>query len=410
MLSWQIAQRFRRGKQKNRFISFVSFSSTLGVGLGCFVLITLLSVMNGFEKELKDRFLAVIPHGELYALSAQGIEQWQAHQQRLQTDPRIKRVEPYTKLTGMIQAGKQLKSVELTGFDVASAEDDAWRDQVSVADWTQFKQQEKGVLLGAGIMKKLQLKPGDIIRVLVPSVTQDLTFSAPKSLHLVVSGSIKVGGELDNLVGMMHLELASETAGIVSGAQGLRFTLYDPFTAYTVMRDIGFNFPQAVYMSDWTRTQGHLYDDIKLVRSVVYIALTLVIAVACFNIVSTLVMAVREKRAAIAILKTMGASDALIRKIFVFQGMTNGLIGIVVGSVAAVIIAPRLSVIVAWVESMIGVQLLSSDIYFIDFLPSDLHWMDVFITVSVALLLCMLATLYPAQRATKISPARALNR
>ena len=162
-------------------------------------------------------------------------------------------------------------------------------------------------------------------------------------------------------------------------------------------------------MSDWTRTQGHLYSDIQLVRAVVYIALTLVIAVACFNIVSSLVMAVRDKQASIAILKTMGATDTLIRNTFVLQGVINGVVGVTVGVALAVIVAPNLSEIVRFIESGLGVEILSGDIYFIDFLPSSMHWLDVVVTMIVAMILSVGATLYPAQKAANISPSSALH-
>ena len=408
-LSLQLARRFRRGKSSNRYISFVSLSSTLGIGLGCFVLIILLSVMNGFERELRERLLAIIPHAELFSINQQGIVDWREYQQVLGEDPRIKEVEPYTKITGMIQQGSELKAVELTGVQINAAIPTRWQNEISDADWQRLREGPNQVLLGKGILNKLGLAPGDKISVVIPSVTEDLTFAAPKNLYLTVAGSIQVGGELDNLIGIMHLETASEQAGIKSGAQGLRFQFYDPFAAYSIIREVGYGFPQAVYMSDWTRTQGHLYDDIRLVRVVVYIALSLVIAVACFNIVSSLVMAVKEKQASIAILKTMGATDSQIRNTFVFQGLLNGFIGVFWGTLLAVITAPNLSLIVAKLEDLLGIKVLSGDIYFIDFLPSQLQTNDVLLTVLVAMVLSVLATLYPAQKAAAIQPARALH-
>jgi len=408
-LSLQLARRFRRGKSSNRYISFVSLSSTLGIGLGCFVLIILLSVMNGFERELRERLLAIIPHAELFSINQQGIVDWREYQQVLGEDPRIKEVEPYTKITGMIQQGSELKAVELTGIQINAAIPARWQNEISDTDWQQLREGPNQVLLGKGILNKLGLAPGDKISVVIPSVTEDLTFAAPKNLYLTVAGSIQVGGELDNLIGIMHLETASEQAGIKSGAQGLRFQFYDPFAAYSIIREVGYGFPQAVYMSDWTRTQGHLYDDIRLVRVVVYIALSLVIAVACFNIVSSLVMAVKEKQASIAILKTMGATDSQIRNTFVFQGLLNGFIGVFWGTLLAVITAPNLSLIVAKLEDLLGIKVLSGDIYFIDFLPSQLQANDVLLTVLVAIVLSVLATLYPAQKAAAIQPARALH-
>lgn len=408
-LSLELARRFRRGKSSNRYISFVSLSSTLGIGLGCFVLIVLLSVMNGFERELRERLLAIIPHAELFSINQQGIVDWREYRQVLREDPRIKEVEPYTKITGMIQQGSELKAVELTGIQINAAIPARWQNEISDADWQQLRQGPNQVLLGKGILNKLGLAPGDKISVVIPSVTEDLTFAAPKNLYLTVAGSIQVGGELDNLIGIMHLETASVQAGIKSGAQGLRFQFYDPFAAYSIIREVGYGFPQAVYMSDWTRTQGHLYDDIRLVRVVVYIALSLVIAVACFNIVSSLVMAVKEKQASIAILKTMGASDSQIRNTFVFQGLLNGFIGVFWGTLLAVITAPNLSLIVGKLEDLLGIKVLSGDIYFIDFLPSQLQANDVLLTVLVAIVLSVLATLYPAQKAAAIQPARALH-
>ena len=408
-LSFLLANRFRRGKRSNRYISFVSLSSTLGIGLGCFVLIILLSVMNGFERELRERLLAIIPHAELFSVNQQGISDWQAHRQSLLADPRIVEVEPYTKITGMIQQGANLKAVELTGLQISSDIVPRWQNAISPESWQQLRENNEQVLLGDGIMKKLSLKVGDKINVVIPAITDDLTFAAPKSLYLTVAGSVNVGGEMDNLIGIMHLQTASQQAGIASGAQGLRFQLTDPFAAYSVIREVGYGFPQAVYMSDWTRTQGHLYDDIRLVRVVVYIALSLVIAVACFNIVSSLVMAVKEKQSSIAILKTMGATDQQIRMSFLYQGIINGFTGVFWGTLLAVVTAPNLSTIVSTLEEWLGIQVLSGDIYFINFLPSSLQISDVVITVIVAMLLAVLATLYPAHKAANIQPARALH-
>ena len=408
-LVWLLARRFRQAKQKNRYISFISFSSTFGIGLGCFVLIILLSIMNGFERELTHRILAVLPHGELYSVSDEGIQDWRAVAEEFEQDPRIKAVSPYTKITGMLQQKGELMPVELTGIDPLYSENAAWLNQVEKRAWARFTAASNRVLLGQGILNKLALQPGDKVSVLIPTSSQDLSFKAPQLVKLEVAGAITVGGEMDNYLGMMHLATASAKAGIVSGAEGLRFTLQDPFAARDTMRNIGYSFPQPVYMSDWTRTQGHLYNDIQLVRVVVYIVLTLVIAVACFNIVSTLVMAVREKRSAIAILKTMGAPDSLIRRTFIVQGMINGLTGIVTGTLLGVITAPNLATLVKGIENILGTEILSGDIYFINFLPSQLQVMDVVVTVVVALILVIIATLYPASTAAKVAPASALN-
>ena len=408
MLAFELAQRFRKARSEQRFISFISMSSTIGIGLGCFVLIVLLSVMNGFEKELTSRILSVVPHGELYSKSESGIENLDAQLYRLSQDSRIASVTPYTGITGMLQSKGELKAISVTGIPVNSVSD-KYAERVTSEDWQRFSMQKNGLIVGKGIFASMDLNIGDIVQILIPQTTQDLTFKAPRSITLSISGVLSVGGELDNQLGLMHLETASEAIGISSKSQGIQFTLIDPFSSYDTMRDIGYSYPQGVYMSDWTRTQGHLYNDIQLVRAVVYIALTLVIAVACFNIVSSLVMAVRDKQAAIAILKTMGATDRLIRNTFVLQGVINGVIGITVGVVLALLVAPNLSEIVRFIEVAIGIEILSGDIYFIDFLPSDLHWQDVVVTVVVAMFLSVGATIYPAQKAAKVSPSSALH-
>ena len=408
MFALELARQFRKTRTQQRFISFISMSSTVGIALGCFVLILLLSVMNGFEKELTNRILSVIPHGELYSVDKRGIDNLDAQRYRLEQDERIARVTPYTKLTGMLQYKGELKAIELTGI-IAEDNQQHFEERVSQPQWLSFQANDKGVLIGQGIAEKLGVQPGDAVQVLVPVATNDLTFKAPKTITLTVSGFLSIGGELDNLVGLMHLDMASNAAEITSKAQGMQFTFNDAYSANEIMREIGYSYPQAVYMSDWTRTQGHLYNDIQLVRAVVYIALVLVIGVACFNIVSSLVMAVREKQAAIAILKTMGATDSLIRTIFILQGIINGVVGITTGVLLALLVAPNLSAIVLFIENALGIEVLSGDIYFIDFLPSELYWGDVGITVAVALMLCVLATLYPAQKAVKISPSSALH-
>lgn len=408
MFALELARQFRKTRSQQRFISFISMSSTVGIALGCFVLILLLSVMNGFEKELTNRILSVIPHGELYSVDKRGIDNLDAQRYRLEQDERIARITPYTKLTGMLQYKGELKAIELTGI-IAEDNQQHFEERVSQPQWLSFQANDKGVLIGQGIAEKLGVQPGDAVQVLVPVATNDLTFKAPKTITLTVSGFLSIGGELDNLVGLMHLDMASNAAEITSKAQGMQFTFNDAYSANEIMREIGYSYPQAVYMSDWTRTQGHLYNDIQLVRAVVYIALVLVIGVACFNIVSSLVMAVREKQAAIAILKTMGATDSLIRTIFILQGIINGVVGITTGVLLALLVAPNLSAIVLFIENALGIEVLSGDIYFIDFLPSELHWGDVGITIAVALTLCVLATLYPAQKAVKISPSSALH-
>ncbi len=407
-LAWLLAWRFRGNKRQNGFISFISASSTFGIGLGCFVLIVLLSVMNGFEKELKNKLLSVIPHGEFSSVYPDGIADWSTDLNQILRHPHVTFAQPYIKTTGMLQKGNEMKAVQLTGIDPLFASKGHVPSLVSGPVWQRFIADSSHVLLGAGVMSRLGLNEGDSLQVLLPQLSDDLRLSVPKTLRLTVVGSIDLGGELSNHLGYMHMSKAADAQGVTHQAQGLMVRFDDPFQAPRWVRDIGFSLQSEVYMSNWTMTEGNLYQDIQLVRVVVYIALVLVIGVACFNIVSTLVMAVNEKQSEIAMLKSMGAKHGLIIAVFMFQGLLNGLVGTSVGVILGVVTALYLADIARALEGLLGTQFLSGDIYFIDFLPSQLVWHEVYVTAAIALGLSVLATLYPSIKAARINPANVL--
>jgi lipoprotein-releasing system permease protein len=403
-LAWEFANKFRQSRQQSGFISFVSASSTAGIGLGCFVLILLLSVLNGFEKELRDTLLSYIPHAEFIGISPDGIKIDTATLNKVATDPRVLDVFSFAKASGLLQNGNKMKSVEIQGVDNKFLR----KKSAMNIPIDAFDKNVNGVYLGAGIIEKLTLKVGDKVQLLLPSATQDLSFAAPKVVWLTVLGSISVGGEADDFVGIMQKQTLSIALGVSKGATHIEFQLADPFKGRSIIREYGNEFNQAVYMSDWTLTNGHLYQDIQLVRVVIYITLTLVICVACFNIVSSLVMSVKEKTGEIAMLKTMGAQDSFIRMIFVIKGLINGIYGATIGTSLGVLAAIYLNEISVFIETIFGFQLLADGIYFINYLPSDLHVMDVVMTYFVAIFLCVIATLYPAAKAANIQPATAL--
>ncbi|MEP1553384.1 MAG: lipoprotein-releasing ABC transporter permease subunit [Paraglaciecola sp.] len=407
-LIWLLAWRFRSNKRQNGFISFISASSTFGIGLGCFVLILLLSVMNGFEKELKEQLLSIIPHAEFKSVYRQGISDWEGEITQLKAHPKVTFVEPYVKATGMLQKGNKMKAVDITGLEPSYAASGFLPALVSTSEWQDFKDDPSSVFLGKGLLKTLSLKVGDKVQILLPQLTDDLSLSAPKSLTLKVVGSLELGGELNNYTGFMHMSLAAETQNITQGAQGIRLRFDDPFEAQNLTQEIGYGLKPEVYMSNWTISDGNLYQDIQLVRAVVYIALSLVIAVACFNIVSSLVMAVNEKQSEIAMLKSIGADNSLIILVFMMQGTFNGIIGTLCGVVLGVMFSIYLADISLFIEGLFGIQFLSGDVYFIDFLPSKLEWHDVYLTASIAIGLSILATIYPAIKASRINPAKVL--
>lgn len=396
--SWFVAQRFRHSRRKSGFASFMSSSSTIGIGLGCAVLIVMLSVMNGFENALKTQLLSKIPHGEIRAISAQGMSRWEYQLSQFEQDPTVKLVQPFARVTALAQKGKQTKATEVTALDPAYAEKSDLVRSLPSDLWQRFKLQPNAIILGASIAEKLALSEGDRVQLLVPPMTDTQKLAKPVPVWMTYVGYISLGGELDQFTGFMHLSFAAEALKIDEGAQGLLLSYYDPFDAASKTREFAYQLQQAAYISDWTRTQGHLYQDIQLVRVVVYIALILVISVACFNVVSSLVMLINEKKPEIDMLLTMGALPNDIVAIFLIQGLSNSIKGMFIGSICGAIVAHYLSSIVAYIESLIGIKLLSSDVYFVDYLPSQLQIQDIVVTLIIALVIALIAVTYSSYK------------
>lgn len=403
----------RQPSKQDSYISFVSASSTAGIGLGCAVLILLLSVMNGFEYELRNTLLKVVPHAEIFSIDNQGIYPDPSFINMVSNDLKVESVFLLNKANGLLQAGKNMKAVSIVGVDRNYFEhkfDNASKDKnPKLTVFDQLNAIENGVLLGKTILAEQNISVGDQVQLLLPSNTQDLSFAAPKSAWLKVVGEISVGGELDNQLSIVNSRYLASLLGFTDNVTHIEIKLKDPFDAYPLVRKYGFDFPQSAYMSDWTRTNGHLYQDIQLIRTVVYIVLALVIAVACFNIVSALVMSVKEKSKEIAILKTIGASNRNIASIFILKGLYHGVKGALIGTVLGVLLAVFLSDIINFIETTIGVSVLSGDIYFTGTIPSKLEWFDVVVTASLVIVISTLATLYPAKQAANIEPAANLH-
>lgn len=421
-LSLYLAFRYVRARQIGGFASFISASSTVGIALGVMVLIIVLSAMNGFEKALADRLLSIIPHGEVVAVN-EPITQWREKVERLNTHPHVKAAAPVIKLAGMMQFKSQLKSLEVRGAEqTMELAVSNIHDYLIEGNWSSLYQplntqgDTNGVIIGNGIAKKLGVTLGDNVQLLLPVITEQShqqglsqKFPAPKTHQLTVVGIFKFGGIVDDTLAYISLANAQIMQQFdLDEVQGLRIRVDDVFNAPSITREVAYSFDHYVYIYDWTRTQGHLYNDIQLVRMVMFIVMFLVIAVASFNIVSTLIMVVNEKRSDIAILKTMGASPSTVMITFVIQGMVNGLLGCLSGAVLGILIAHNLTEIFSTIEQFFGVTFLSGDVYFIDYLPTHLKQMDVIVTVIVALMMSTLATIYPAWRATKVEPAEVL--
>ncbi|MCE2593295.1 lipoprotein-releasing ABC transporter permease subunit LolE [Motilimonas cestriensis] len=400
-----IGLRYSRAKQKNRFISFISLSSLLGIMLGVAVLIVGVSAMNGFERELRDRILSVIPHGELE--SAQGpFANWPALVKQVEQDRQVIAAAPYINVTGLLQKGNEMKGVALRAIEPELEDKVTQMSQFITGDgWQRLAEPGYQLILGKGIADKLGLQVNDNVTLLLPNLTADNKLSAPRRVTFTLVGLLEMGGQLDHSLGFIHLNTGNE---LTAGVNGVAFKTTDVMDAVSITRRVAYASGLLVYIKPWVFSQGNVYQDIQMVKALMYVILFLVVAVACFNIVSTLVMAVNDKKGDIAILQTMGASSALLRNIFIVQGLLNGVVGALFGVVLGVIVALNLTEIFQFFESLTGQKVLSGEIYFIDFMPSLVQPLDVVVIASVAVLMSLLATIYPAWRATKVKPAQQL--
>jgi lipoprotein-releasing system permease protein len=406
VLTWSIARRFRRQRGHTGFLSFISASSTLGIVLGCAVLIVALSMMNGFQGALQNQLLRVVPHVEYQRVDGT-FDDWQAIAEIAYRDEAVSSVRPVIKQTAMVQAGAEFKGVLLQGIATQADGNDVF-DFIAADALQQLQQGSNTVVLGAGLAEDLAVTVGDTVTLLIAERGED-AFQAPKRHRLKVVGLFEFGGEIDHQNAYTSLATARALAGIESGVTGIQLSVRNVFSADAVAQRVGNQLPNLVYVNHWMRTHGHLYRDIELVRTVIYLVLVLVMAVACFNIVSTLVLTVTKKQAQIAMLKTMGLADWKIILVFVWQGLQNGLLGVFWGALAGMGLAWLLPDAIAALEALFAVQVLNDDIYFVSRIPSTLRWQDVTLVCSVALSMSLLATLYPAWRATRVEPARALH-
>lgn len=406
-LAWLIARRFRQGTSKQGFLSFISASSTIGIALGCAVLIAALSMMNGFNQVLQNKLLAVVPQIEYSAVEG-ALDDWELVAEIAERNPQVVATAPGVNATVMVQTQSTFHGIQVRGVSAEHEQKvSSLSDYVSKEDWQRW-QQKGGLLLGAGLAEKLELEVGDSVSLLTPEKSER-GFRSPERVRLQVTGLFQFGGQIDYHNAYVSLDTAINELDFARDVSSVRLRVKDVFSAPAVAREVGNELPELVYLDDWTRSHGHLYRDIELVRWVVYLVLILVMAVACFNIVSTLIMTVAKKRSQIAMLKTLGMKDKTLLQSFVLQGVMNGLYGVVIGCVCGILLAQFLPSIMLTLETWFNFDVLSSDIYFVGEVPSEWIWSDVFLVAGVALLMSLLATLYPAWRAVKVEPAKALH-
>ncbi|WP_052987190.1 lipoprotein-releasing ABC transporter permease subunit LolE, partial [Shigella sonnei] len=317
---------------------------------------------------------------------------------------------PYINFTGLVESGTNLRAIQVKGVNPQQEQRlSALPSFVQGDAWRNFKAGEQQIIIGKGVADALKVKQGDWVSIMIPNSNPEHKLMQPKRVRLHIAGILQLSGQLDHSFAMIPLADAQQYLDMGSSVSGIALKMTDVFNANKLVRDAGEVTNSYVYIKSWIGTYGYMYRDIQMIRAIMYLAMVLVIGVACFNIVSTLVMAVKDKSGDIAVLRTLGAKDGLIRAIFVWYGLLAGLFGSLCGVIIGVVVSLQLTPIIERIEKLIGHQFLSSDIYFIDFLPSELHWLDVFYVLVTALLLSLLASWYPARRASNIDPARVLS-
>ncbi|PCS24278.1 lipoprotein-releasing ABC transporter permease subunit LolE [Candidatus Enterovibrio escicola] len=404
-----IERRFNYAKRRNKFVSFISISSMIGISVGVMVIILGLSAMNGFQREVEQRILAVIPHAQLEGVS-EPIEAWKEMLDMAVLHPRVDVGAPYVTFTALLEKGANLKPVQIKGIDPQMEISLTNMDNYVVdGGWSTLVAGNHAIVLGRGIAEALGVNVGEWLTMLVPSPDPDLKLRFPKRIRMQVSGILNLGSQVDHGLALIAIQDAQKYLKIGDKVSGVALKLSDPLRARSIVHEVGQTLSQYVYLKNWTQEFGFLYRDIKMVRALIYLVMVLIISVACFNIVSTLMMAVKDRAADIAVLRTMGAQDGLIRSIFVWNGLISGLFGSIIGSVLGWVFAYNLTSIVIWIERMTEKKLLSGDIYFVDFLPTEPHLSDVLTVSLTAVLLSMFATWYPAQRACELCPISVLS-
>ena len=408
-----ISWRYQRGKQKNPLVALIAKFSAIGIALGVAVLIVGLSAMNGFERELNQRILAVVPHAEILSApnaTDPNIHHWLNLEKRLQQNAQIKGISPFVSFTALVENGSKLKVVQVKGIE-KQAEDrvSSLGNFVQEQGWDKFGK-EGGLVLGSGIARELDVKAGDWVTLLISQQNGDEQLAQPTRERVQVTAILRLDGQLDYSYALLSLAQAQEFLTYKSDQiTGVELKLDDPFSVKNLDLSMLNDYPQMLYIQNWIGKFGYMYRDIQLIRTVMYIAMVLVIGVACFNIVSTLIMAVKDKQGDIAIMRTLGANNAFIKRIFIWYGLQAGMKGCLIGIVLGIILALNLTTFIQGIEWVIGKKLLSGDVYFVDFLPSELHWLDVLMVLVAALALSLIASLYPASRAAKLQPAQVLS-
>ena len=404
----RIALRYTFAIGQGHLSTFLSFLSMLGLVLAIGLLIVVLSVMNGFDKEMRERILSLVPHVTVY--SHVPIVDWQSQLETLKQHPDVVEVTPFTQFDALFMRGGDIETAQGIGLDVGD-EQAVGRllGNLSRDEKATFKRHPDGLILGIGIADRLGVTVGERLTLIAPGAGQGASPRAARFETVQLSGVLDTGTELDQGAALVHLPLASRLAGLESGVTGFRLATDNLFDVSRIGWELMNNLPPGYYTTNWMMTHGNLYAAIQLSRDLVAILLFSIIAVAAFNVVSSLVLVVFDKQGNIAILRTLGASGGDIAWIFVLQGAMIGLVGVVLGSLLGIMGSLAMPGVVSGLEQLLDMRFLNTDVYPVSFLPVDLLWRDIMMVAGVAFSMCVVAAIYPARRAAGLAPALILN-
>ncbi len=404
-----IGLRYTRAKKRNHFISFISLISMLGMALGVMALIVVLSVMNGFQKEIRARMLGASPHLEV-VVDGGRLNGWQPVLDSVAQHPQVSAAAPYIAGQGMLSFGQSVQGVMVRGIDPArEAAITELADKMKVGALGDLRGGDFTIVIGSDLARTLNARVGDKIMLITPQGQITPAGMVPRLKQFRVAGIFEIGmAPYDNSLALIHLDDAQKLFQFGDAVTGISAKLRDIDLAPRVARELQRQLPPDMYANDWTHQNSNYFRAVQMEKKMMFIILSLIVAVAAFNIVSTLVMAVTDKQADIAILRTLGASPRSIMKIFIVQGVVIGLIGTLLGAISGIVLALNLDVVIPFIEHLFGVQFLAKDVYYISDLPSDLRYPEVMLVAGLSFLISLLATLYPSYRASKTQPAEAL--
>jgi lipoprotein-releasing system permease protein len=404
-----IGLRYLRAKRSNHFISFISLISMLGIALGVTTLITVISVMNGFEKELRSRILGAIAHATIQPVGG-SIADWHALVEQAETNPAVLGAAPYIE-EGVWLQGNESSGAILRGINPEfEARVSEVQEKMVAGQLQDLVPGEYGIILGISLASRLRVGPGDKVTMIAPRLKATPVGASPLMRRFTVVGAFEFGEfENDSALALVHIEDAARLLRLPQDTVGgIRLKLDDMDQSWRVAREISTDLPGDYFVRDWTQERGNLFQAVRTEKTVMWVILSLIIAVAAFNIISMLVMVVTDKQSDIAILKTMGARPGTILRIFVIQGSLIGVIGTALGVVGGILLALNIHAVVPFLEQLFGFSLFPSDIYYITELPSELRTADVVKFSLMTLAMSLLSTLYPSWRAAKTHPAEAL--